>query len=64
MPRTLREQNLIRALGYLHVSLEQIQGMWPEALAEILSAVNLTWEQAELMILSAIVKLEDPTNQE
>jgi hypothetical protein len=61
MPGTLREQNLLAALGSLHVALEQIQAEWPEELWEILSAVNLTsWEQAEMMILNARKKLEYP----
>ena len=59
---TLRAQNLIEALGRLHVILKDFQAESPAALEEILSAVNLTWEQAEMMILTARVNLEDPTN--
>jgi len=57
---TLRQQNLIAALGNLHTSLKDIQRKFPMELAEILLALSLTWEQAEMMILSAKVKLEDP----
>jgi hypothetical protein len=58
----IREQNLLAALGQLHDTLRNIQAASPAQLEEILLAVGLTWEIAEMMILSARVKLEDPTN--
>jgi hypothetical protein len=53
---TLREQHLLAALGQLHDTLRNILATSPAELDEILSAVNLTWEQADMMILSARVK--------
>jgi len=40
--------------------LKDIDAQWPEALEEILLALSLTWEQAEMIILNARVKLEAP----
>ena|GEM_PF-2912338 len=58
---TLREQNLLAGLGRLHATLKDIHATSPAGLEEILSAVGLTWEKAEMMVLSARVKLEDPS---
>jgi len=59
-PRPTPHATYLFPRGYRFQMLKDIDAQWPEALEEILLALSLTWEQAEMIILNARVKLEAP----